>query len=76
MKSEAGIKKQHIEKERLRAQRGVDEPMPQRRGSNVAATQPFKGGKQVWGERVLFKKGSLLDLRFPHILRRLNEVGQ
>lgn len=76
VKKNVGIKKQQKGKERLRAKRGVDEPMPQRRGSKAEASQSFEGSKQVGSERALFKKVSLLDLRSPHILRRQNELGQ
>ena len=72
----AGIKKLQTEKERLRAKRGVDEPMPQRRGSNAEDSHSFEGSKQAGSERALFKKEAVLDLRFPHILRRQNELGQ
>ena len=70
------FKKQQTEKDKIQAKRGVDEPMPQRRGSKAEVNRSFEGIKQAGIERALSKKGSLLDLRSPHILRRQNEEGQ
>lgn len=63
VKGKAGIKKQQNEKERLTAKRGVDEPMPQRRGSKAEASRSFDGSNQAGNERALFKKGAVLDVR-------------
>ena len=65
IKRRKGIKKQMTEKENNKARLGVDEPMPKRKGSKAEAKQSFEVMRQTGNERAPFKKGSLLDLRFP-----------
>ena len=72
IKRRKGIKKQMAEQKKARL--GVDGLMPKRKGSKAEAKHSFEIMRQTGNERALYKKGSLLDLRFPHILKR-QEVG-
>ena len=63
------------EKENVNAKRGVDEPIPQRRGNKAEVNQSVDELRQAGTERALFQNVSLLDHKFPHTLRRQNAYG-
>ena len=68
------IKTPQTEKEKMRASKGIDAPMLKRRGSKVEAQHPRIRCMNMFVKQLkaVVKKGSVFDLRFPHILRRQN----